>query len=1328
MTIVAALRHFVRSHSLLCLAAWLLPLAALQAEMPAFRHERLNIFPAAAVAAAGHTLAVDGDLADWNPAAFVTMAADLDNKPRYAMQVAAAYEDQGLLLAVRFTDDTPLVNRVDPIGQPDKGWAGDSFQIRFITDPTVAVGTSRDDVQKDPAKNARVAHMTLWQNSDAKLPAAHVAYGWDFKDQQVLTGNESLFRFAPAAGGSAMEGRIPWKLLHVATPPEPGSDWVMTLQGNWSGGGVNDLGHSFYDLVCAAGFPYQTNANWGRGHFVEPGAAAATLAKQQADEQKIWAAPVAAAPAVSIPLRYTNPTKGYVSLAITAAAGKAASPDGQIVRTLLTRAERPAGEQTEIWDGLDDDGQPVPPGSYAIRALTHAGLAPRFVASVHNSGTPPWTTEDGSGSMSGDHGNPVSAAADEHGNVYLLWTVNELGSGIQCMNPEGRKTWGGYLDWGVFDGINTALAYDAAAGVVYVAMDGGNNKPDQPNRGGIYAFNATTGRRASLCGGKDKLLVTEWPKELAKEGSAHATLGRARMEAGEYGPADLGANLVALAVGGDSIYGSLYREDKIVAIDKATGRIAESYAVPKPAGLAFDAKTKTLYAVSGDGIVKLDMAAKTPVPQPFARDLGHPFGLALDKAGNVYASVRGKRMQVLVLSPDGKEKSRIGKDGGRPWLGRYDATGMLLPAGITVDAAGRMWVMEHDATPKRVSVWNAADGSFVREYFGNGAYSPMLAADPEKPEEVYYGNTRFIVDYDKGTVKTDATIYRPGWNEPTLGGSGSGMSSFQLATISGKKFATDGGGGLYAVGRDEFRPLWYLGGRATVLEKFFAKDDLWGTSYRWHDANGDGLIQVEEVERIAGHGYIRGQRAYGGDDLYPGGAMLRGGRLYRPTGLSAEGIPVYPKPDEAPEIKCDTLKGYHRIDTVPALQSDFKEFYTLASEKYDGKTRDGVGKQGLYKFVNGGDVLWRYSRVAIDFATKSMPSRSGDLFGALRVAGQAELPEKNGGEIVAISSYWGYYSLVSGDGLFLGDVGQDMRRGPKPSHEQTYVENFSGFFFRHPKNGKLYLFGGDIDGRIWEITGWDSIQRIAPTPVMVTDEQHRQILEAVAKKAAATARPTSLAVTPGLPAADAATAARIDLDEAGEAWVALGHDAQRLHAVFQVPDASPWKNTSNDWRYAFKGGDALDIQVGLGGEAKPVQPGDVRIVISPAATEQGFVAFGLWPKVASGVAPEPQLYKSPVREVPFERVALLPGATCAIEKTGTGYVAKVSVPWKELGMTAPASGTTLRGDVGVLVSDDGGQRTVLRRFLFNQNTAITMDAPTEAEIEPQYWGLLQFAP
>ncbi len=106
--------------------------------------------------------------------------------------------------------------------------------------------------------------------------------------------------------------------------------------------------------------------------------------------------------------------------------------------------------------------------------------------------------------------------------------------------------------------------------------------------------------------------------------------------------------------------------------------------------------------------------------------------------------------------------------------------------------------------------------------------------------------------------------------------------------------------------------------------------------------------------------------------------------------------------------------------------------------------------------------------------------------------------------------------------------------------------------------------------------------------------------------------------------------------------------------------------------------------------------------------------------------PHLPLYRSPVRQVPFERVAQIEGLTCKVEITAEGYTARVGIPWQEIGRPAPAAGAVMRGDVGVLVSDAGGQRTVLRRFLFNQNTTITMDAPTEAEVEPQYWGGLRF--
>ena len=163
-----------------------------------------------------------------------------------------------------------------------------------------------------------------------------------------------------------------------------------------------------------------------------------------------------------------------------------------------------------------------------------------------------------------------------------------------------------------------------------------------------------------------------------------------------------------------------------------------------------------------------------------------------------------------------------------------------------------------------------------------------------------------------------------------------------------------------------------------------------------------------------------------------------------------------------------------------------------------------------------------------------------------------------------------------------------------------------------------------------------------------------------------------------------------------------------------------------DWRYLFKGGDAVDIQLGAAPKPGPLEAGDVRIVIAPGAAPGSVTVMGMWGKAPAAFTAEPQLYKSPVRTVSFEHVSLLHSARVHVEKTATAYTVQAAIPWQELGLTAPAAGVTRRGDIGVLRSDAGGQRTVLRRFLFNQHTSVTMDAPTEAEIEPPYWGTFQF--
>src|SRR5205085_2069004 len=105
-----------------------------------------------------------------------------------------------------------------------------------------------------------------------------------------------------------------------------------------------------------------------------------------------------------------------------------------------------------------------------------------------------------------------------------------------------------------------------------------------------------------------------------------------------------------------------------------------------------------------------------------------------DSGGHVYAGVREGDSQVLVYTADGKLDHTIGRKGGRVQKGPWNPDGLVDIAGMAVDAKGRLWVMENDSAPRRVSVWNAADGKFLAEYFGPTSYGAQGGAiNPTDP-------------------------------------------------------------------------------------------------------------------------------------------------------------------------------------------------------------------------------------------------------------------------------------------------------------------------------------------------------------------------------------------------------------------------------------------------------------------------------------------------------------------------------------------------------------------------------------------------------------------
>ena len=1293
------------------LLALLGPSSVVAAPTPKNKRDHLNVYPAADVATKG-ALTVDGELGDWKPDVFVEMFADPDLRDTYSLRIALAYDREGLLIGARFADKSPLVNHIDPAVDPFTGWSGDALQIRFVSDPALSDPTLTGKLSPSQERSDRIVHLTAWYYTDARLPVLDVRYGMDFRAPRTLTGAASGLIYKNAPGGYALEGRLPWSLFK-GDPPRPGTRWRLTLQPLW-GDAQGKHVHDFYEVIRAAGFQFQRPDGWGYAHFVAPAEFASKLAEQRRDEAR-RAGPVS--PTVpggfTVPVRYDNPKQGFVSLAIC-------RPDGQIVRTLLTKAARPKGPQTERWDGRDDAGVPAPAGRYVLKALVHDGIKPRFVTSVMQSGDPPWGNS-GKYGWGADHGVPVGAAADPAGNTYLMWTHNEGGDYLIQVDARGRKRWGVDLSWGDFSGDATAVCYDN--GLVYTAKDGlDNSKPDRPGRGGLFVHDAKTGRRVTFPGGRGILPVTEWPRSLLPAGKKDG--GRLLHH----------ANLLAMAASPERLFCALNLENKIVAFDKKTFQIAATYAVPRPAGLAYDANRESLYAVSGDRVVRIEPSRGGRVSPVVAGGLDAPCGLALDAAGNLYVGTGGRQMQVRVFSPDGKLLRAIGKEGGRPAVGTFDPGGMFRPAGLCVDTRGQLWVTESDTSPERVSLWEAATGRLRQQFWGTAAYAPMMAPDLERPEHVYLHNTRFLVDYDKGTFAPDAMLYRqshaggiriPG-SEQGFGFMG---NTFQVATIGDRKFAYNGHGGVFAYGAERFDPLLYLGQGFSGIPRLPKPDATpWNFSFAWSDTNKNGLVDEAEVRRVESVRLHNNIAQFGGT-FWPGGIFIKGRRIFKPAGLSSDGVPLYPEPEQAPPVvqgDGPMAKYSNWLDVWPSLQSDWKEFYAIASLPAPGGNPNGGGGDAIVRFDRSGDIKWRYSRVAVHFGLKAPLAKTGDLFGALRIAGEVQQPAARGGEILAIGCYRGYYGFLNEDGLFIDQIGYDNGRGPAPNFDVFYIENFSGYFFRHPRTGKVYLFCGDVDARILELQGWESLQRFDAGELTVTASQHTQVAATASTDGARGEAPV-LAVAAATPdiAGDpsgwgAARPASIALDETTNAQVRLAHDAQNLYALFEVPDDSPWRNSAADWRFLFKGGDAVDIQLGAG------IPGPLRVMIAPDETGKGCRAVAMWKALPPGMSAEPMLYKSPTGQESFERVALLPQVRCSVRKSAKGYSVAAAIPWSALGLAAPGSGgaAALRGDAGVLLSDTSGALTIRRRYRFNQDTAIVNDIPSEVRLRSDTWGAL----
>ena len=537
----------------------------------------------------------------------------------------------------------------------------------------------------------------------------------------------------------------------------------------------------------------------------------------------------------------------------------------------------------------------VPPAKYIVKALVHDGIKPRFVCSVMNSGNPSWGNKGGKYGWGSDHGMPDWAASDPDGNVYLLWTFNEGGNYLIKVDKTGQKQWGA-------DGRGASVVYDS--GNVYVgAADWPRNDKD-PVNDLIHIYDATTGRFQ-----RTVTIGDPWPQSL------DTMLGQpddetAKMRDGNYTPMDRGDDLTGMAPAPEGIYCSLFMQSKVALLDRTTLKVVKTWPLDHPDGLVYDSGDKMLYAVSGSHLVLLNPATGES-HAIVSRGLDTPFGLAEDHAGNLWVSCRGHQMQVLGFDKTGKPVGTAGVAGGRPWVGKFEPEGMLMPAGIAIDTQDRLWVPEEDQTPKRQSMWNLQTGKLIRDFYGSAEYAPMMAPDMDNPEQVYMSNTRWIVDYDKGTWRPEATVTRRDYGGPTIPGSEQhpvfmGNTLSVTCRLGRHTYAYNGDGGIFLADSDVFKPMEYFGNDypGWPVRPPAGQTAGWMPS-EWVDKNHDGFVSADETRFVAQkqNEFPIFENIYGfGGHIFPGGVIIKGYKYYRPKGSTPEGIPINDELDKGQPV------------------------------------------------------------------------------------------------------------------------------------------------------------------------------------------------------------------------------------------------------------------------------------------------------------------------------------------------------------------------------------------------------------------------------------------
>lgn len=985
---------------------------------------------------------------------------------------------------------------------------------------------------------------------------------------------------------------------------------------------------------------------------------------------------------------------------------------GARIRNLISGHTFSAGPHTVVWDGLDEQGRLVAPGSYTWRGITHPGIKPKYRMSFADGHEP-------SPTRWGPNHSTLQDATTNGELVFFAAPVTEGGWALMALDKDGKFVQGYNHQHGY------GIQHDAIAAddqYLYCAQDGFTwGDPKARTKTGsewvsewkltIVRYEIASGKLAEFPGGKRALEIDVMK---VGPGSSHPDLTR--------------FNLAGLAVSDGKIYVGSRNLESVVVLNARSGEQLQKIPVK---GLRHLAANREVFAATDEGVIRLSDG--TMVVPADELDLN---GIAISAKGEFFLSDQHTH-QIHRFSESGKKLGTIGKSGG-PYEGTYDPARMVNPTGLTFGPDGKLWVTENRWNPKRVLAWNLEQNKVVYEKFGMPHYGGDGSGfDPRNPNRWIGLGCFWEIDLENSTARPTHIMsleeghfgkYHP---HSYLFFREHGRTFLctrgKIAVISEvrddgtiRDIAAICGTHHFAYGCDWEPPQAYLD---AFYEKWPEKKSqeipgAWndrqpwakrGMGVLWVDRNGDGKMQKAEFD-------------FCGDDLMFGDSAW--GHLQ--TSLTLE-IPVVV--DKEARIVSLSPRGFldNDIPDYPTLDEALEA--ALPIPLTPGNKRTGVAtvrdRQGRFLFNSDPEMnafsadgrhLWTYPNQwsNVHGSHEAPLPEPGVMQGTLGILGCAPLDEAS--DVIFLNGNHGRCFLVSTDGIYLDEAFVDVRVSYIDNEYRLGGEIFGGSFERSEKDGQHYVQIGHGPYRIYQLQGLDQIHRIKGN-LQVTAEQIASAEQQLKQRVSETQADQSASL-PGT----------IKWDKNGKfkAELELSYDATHLNLRYRVEDRSPWINNGRDWTKLFATGDTVDFQFGANLHAAPGRrqpgPGDKRLLIAPFESETIAVLYEHRKKDTKDN--NPIEFTSPWRAETVDHVQRIEGAIFDNNIEENGYTITAKIPLAEIGFS-PRNGQNYQADFGITFGDAGGTDTNLRSYWSNQSTGLVDDIPGEIMLNPHLWGSLR---